>query len=249
MKFMEGKPTVTIFPEILNKIKKFSKLCEHSIYWMGKVICDGNNYYIADAVVVGQTLGKNAEINLESLQEFEMLSLEEGYESCCMGRTKRTKSVIMTDKDLEYIEDLFGKSGYMIYIQTNKKDELSLNLIDFEKGIIFDDIPLTVCDTEYYTDEQVMEEIKFAIEGSETKSNNYVLTPDNNVKPVEIRETDENDYWNKQLEIVGKVKDKKAEEQVVFEPEPEPPYEPNEFVKENIDFRSLVRKVGGENDA
>ena len=242
MKFIMGKPTVSILPEVLNKIKKYTRLCEHSVYWVGKVLRNGEDYFISDAQLIKQTVGKNGELDYESLSEFELITEEEGLEPLCLGRTKKSKSVAMTDKDFDFVALLTNGVGYMIYIQTNTKNELSLNLIDFDKGIIFDDIPLTVCDTEYYEDKEILEEIKDNIAEPYNKTNKYVLTPKEDVKPIEIHETDK----GKQLEIVEKVENKKEEEVVL---EPEPPYEPNDFVKENTDFKELVKKVGGKNDA
>lgn len=254
MKFLNGKPEVLILPEILNKIKKYTRLCEHQIYWMGKVNKYENVYCIEDVMLIPQTVGKNAEMDYIALADMQQLLFEEGYEELCIGRTKKNKGVEMNDKDLEMLKFLTGEVYSIIYIQTNNKDESSVNIVDFDKGIIFDDLELSISDTEFYSDEDILAEIETNI--SMPSSKTWLSTKDT-VKPVEIRETD-NKNEPKQMSIVETLKENtkttvdnlKTEVNKVIEIKKEKPeYQPNQFVKDNIDFRELVMMGGDINDS
>lgn len=244
MKFLKAEPVVSIMPEVLNKIKKYTKLCEHSIYWLGKVTRVDNEYFIEDVAIIPQTVGKSGTIDFEKFSDFEFLIENEGYEPFCLGRTKKGKSVVMTNSDIEFINALTGEVGYMIYIQTNTKNETSVNVIDYDRGIIFDNVQLTVTDTEFFTDEDVLAEISENIIVPTGKKDSAFSNKHKSFKDVEsysrIVDTD------KESKIVDLRKDTKETTKLPAVKEVKVEYVPNEFVKENIDFRLLVAPKGGD---
>lgn len=255
MKLLKGEPVVSMMPETLNKIRKYTKLCEHSIYWMGKVMHLENEYYIDDVVLLPQTVGKNGSIDFEKFSDVEFLIENEGYEAFCIGRTKKSKSVAVTNSDLDFLKTLAGESGYMIYIQTNNKNDLSLTLVDYDRDLLFDDLQLVVSDTEFFTDEEIMAEIaanvSLAVSKHDYKYGKKYLDTGKSEKVIEIRETT-NSWSDKAKKELVEVKEKVSEMagQLVIEEGQKVEYEPNEFVKENVDFRLLVTPKGGDaNDA
>lgn len=239
MKSLKETPVVSILPEALNKIRKYADLCDSSIYWIGKVVHDRMDYTITDAVILPQTVGNKGCIDYDLLPEIEFAIEEEGFECCCLGRTKKDKPATIEQDDIEMCSLLCGDVGTMIYIQLNKAHELDMNLIDFDSGILYDDLQLHVSDTEFYSDEEILNEISEAIEDT--------MYVNKHQKTTEIQDTDK------------KVSDKEDEESPFFKDtkqtnifdltkEPvkslEPPkpkvYTPNEFVEENTDFADLT---------
>lgn len=248
MKLMNEYPEIIIMPEILNKIRKYTNLCDHSVYWMGKVIKEENRYYIEDAMLLMQTVGKKGEIDLDFLLEAETLIAEEGYTTYCLGRTKRNKSVQMQESDMNFLELLVGQVGEVIYIQTNTKGAISANLLDYDKGIIFDDIELTIKDTEFFSDEEILDEISVTIANSKIKTLPVTKTSE---KIVEIlKPSDKEDNVLEKIQETGRTiieKAKEIEKEVVAIVE-KPEYIPNQFVTDNIHFSELVGLGGDVNE-
>lgn len=232
MKLLANKPKITIFPELLNKINKYTNLCEHSIYWIGKVAMEDNEYRICDIVLPMQTVGKKAEIDVEDLIDIQSETLEQGYYTYCIGRTKKNKSVVISNDDIKLLKDIYGELETAIYIQTNTMGDISLNVFDFNRGIWFDELSLQVLDTEFFEDDEIKKELDESI-----------IYPVKNIRKTTGKHETEGVIMvdNKVVSSVTPIETTVTKKEIK-----KVEYVPNDFVKADEPFTHLVSEVYGE---
>ena len=202
MKTLKKEPRVVILPEILGRIKKYTELSKENVYWMGIVEegldsnCQPNDvYYIIDSEIVKQEVkGKCVNINSEDLEEYCVSNtLDSAYciPAIALGRVVGNKPVEITNADIKMIKDI-GYDGLVIYILTNKRNEVGMYLLDLYKDIMYDEIALEIESSSDKTDNDIIKEISEKVSARDLKKiyeerKKTINTKNDNDVKIEIR--------------------------------------------------------------
>lgn len=236
MKTLKDEPRVVILPEILGRIKKYTELSKENIYWMGVVEegVDSNcqpdgMYYIIDSEVVKQEVrGKCVNISNEDLEEYcvsNTLDFTSGIPAIALGRVVGNKSVEITDADIRMIKDI-GYDGLVIYILTNKRNEVGMYLLDLYRDVMYDEITLEIETLSDKSDGEIIKEISEKVSTRDLK------------KIYEERKKAINTKNDNDVKIA--IKENVAKPNTATKTENKEEYIPSELVKKSPNFLDLI---------
>lgn len=149
-------PQIVILPDAYVKMQLYTEECENEIGWLGTAYKKRDKektiYYIEDTFLFEQEVHiTTTEITPESLCEFgeALFKKEDGMKIWnnikVWGHSHVNMSVSPSGQDNSQMET-FIESGHNWFIRiiTNKKNDMRIDLYDYELGAIFNNLPWTV---------------------------------------------------------------------------------------------------------
>ena len=133
-------------------------------------------------------------INSEDLEEYCVSNtLDSAYciPAIALGRVVGNKPVEITNADIKMIKDI-GYDGLVIYILTNKRNEVGMYLLDLYKDIMYDEISLEIESSSDKTDNDIIKEISEKVSARDLKKiyeerKKTINTKNDNDVKIEIR--------------------------------------------------------------
>lgn len=139
-------PTIIISKDALAKIQLYCELCNTEIGWLGTAFCEDKSViYIADVFLFKQDVhSTTTEITPEGLSEFaeELLQHEDGLSIWnnirLWGHSHVNMSTTPSTQDNEQMVT-FAEGGHDWFVRmiANKKGDLSIDLYNYDQGIIY----------------------------------------------------------------------------------------------------------------
>lgn len=148
----DKEPKVFITKNALDKIETFCAECDKEIGWLATACKSKQNYVIKDCFLFKQEVASTTcELTEEGLNDFaqEIIKTEKGVEIWneikCWGHSHVNMNVLPSGQDEKQFENLAkNQDDFFIRIIANKKNKISISIIDFEEGLRYDELDYTV---------------------------------------------------------------------------------------------------------
>ena len=146
------EPKIIITITALNKMKEYIRQSNDEIGWLCTSIKQGRAFIIMDAYLFNQEVNSvTTEITTDGLNEFamEVMQMENGLDIWnnmkVWGHSHVNMSTSPSGQDEKQME-VFTQNAddFFIRIIGNKKGEMKIDLYDYEKGVIYEDLTYAI---------------------------------------------------------------------------------------------------------
>lgn len=203
-KTFKNIPSISFYPEVIDKINLIAKESDEKIYFIGRVMADSaigfenTDLIVNDIELIKQSVTySKSEIDkvefVEYTQRKEFLEKNAIIYPNIIGKTRCTLSSVPTEEEIEYIIDNFSFLGYLIYVSINGKLEMNVSYFDFANNFYVENCKYEIdcSDTTSYTKIDFKKDYDDLIEKGTTvynsaKSSTKGFNYDNEKTPSEL---------------------------------------------------------------